>query len=106
MESVPIVVGGQVRKFAILQENAARDIIESFMIAANVAMARFLRDAQFPLPAAGRAHAQTLGPHPRKSPRNWVSSCRRSRTRARWARFWSNAARPTRFISPNCRWPC
>ena len=48
VESVPIVVGGQVQKFAIQQENAARDIIESFMIAANVAMARFLRARNSP----------------------------------------------------------
>ena len=42
-ESVPIVVNNQITGFAILQENPARDIIESFMVAANVAMARFLR---------------------------------------------------------------
>jgi exoribonuclease-2 len=48
VESVPIVVDNQVRSFAILQENSARDIIESFMIAANVAMARFLRGRQWP----------------------------------------------------------
>jgi exoribonuclease-2 len=43
VESVPIVVGNDVRGFGLLRENPARDIIESFMIAANVAMARFLR---------------------------------------------------------------
>jgi exoribonuclease-2 len=48
VESVPIVAGGQVQRFAIQQENAARDIIESFMIAANVAMARFLRARNSP----------------------------------------------------------
>ena len=48
VESVPIVVGGQVQRFAIQQENAARDIIESFMIAGNVAMARFLRARNSP----------------------------------------------------------
>ena len=48
VESVPVVVDGQVQRFAILQENSARDIIESFMIAANVAMARFLRDRNSP----------------------------------------------------------
>ncbi len=48
VESVPIVVDDQVQRFAILQENSARDIIESFMIAANVAMARFLRSRHSP----------------------------------------------------------
>ena len=48
VESVPIVVDDQVQRFAILQENSARDIIESFMIAANVAMARFLRERNSP----------------------------------------------------------
>jgi exoribonuclease-2 len=48
VESVPIVVDDQVRQLAILQDNAARDIIESFMIAANVSMARYLRDRNSP----------------------------------------------------------
>ena len=48
VESVPIVVDDQVQRFAILQENSARDIIESFMIAANVAMARYLRGRNSP----------------------------------------------------------
>ena len=43
VESVPIVVDNKISGFAILQENPARNIIESFMVAANVAMARFLR---------------------------------------------------------------
>lgn len=43
VESVPLVADNQVKGFAIVQENPARDIIESFMIAANVAMAGFLR---------------------------------------------------------------
>jgi exoribonuclease-2 len=48
VESVPIVVENQVQDFAILAENSARDIIESFMIAANVAMAQFLRGRNSP----------------------------------------------------------
>jgi exoribonuclease-2 len=43
VETVPIVVNDSVRGFAIEGENSARDIIESFMVAANVAMAGFLR---------------------------------------------------------------
>jgi VacB/RNase II family 3'-5' exoribonuclease len=42
-ESVPIVVNNSVRGFDIVQQTPARDIIESFMVAANVSMARFLR---------------------------------------------------------------
>ena len=43
LESVPIVVNNQVSGFATLKDNPARNIIESFMVAANVAMATFLR---------------------------------------------------------------
>jgi len=43
VETVPIVVDNKISGFAMLQENGARNIIESFMVAANVAMARYLR---------------------------------------------------------------
>lgn len=43
-ESVPVVVDNNVHGFAMIEENPARDIIECFMVAANVAMARFLRE--------------------------------------------------------------
>jgi VacB/RNase II family 3'-5' exoribonuclease len=43
VESVPIVVNNTITGFAMLEQNPARDIIESFMVAANAAMARFLR---------------------------------------------------------------
>jgi VacB/RNase II family 3'-5' exoribonuclease len=42
-ENVPIVVNNSVQGFAAVKENAARDLIESFMVAANVAMAEYLR---------------------------------------------------------------
>jgi exoribonuclease-2 len=42
-ESAPIVVNNVVLGFAITQDDPARDLIESFMVAANVAMAEFLR---------------------------------------------------------------
>jgi VacB/RNase II family 3'-5' exoribonuclease len=44
VENVPIVVNNSVRGFDIVRQTPARDIIESFMVAANVAMARFLRE--------------------------------------------------------------
>ena len=43
VESVPIVVNNTVRGFGMVHQDEARDIIESFMIAANVAMAGHLR---------------------------------------------------------------
>ena len=43
IESVPVVAGVEIKDLAVVQEDPARDIIESFMIAANIAMAGFLR---------------------------------------------------------------
>jgi exoribonuclease-2 len=48
VESVPIVVNNNVSGFAFERENPARDIIENFMVAANVAMAGFLRARNAP----------------------------------------------------------
>ncbi len=48
VETVPVIVNNNVQSFALVQESPARDIIESFMIAANVAMARFLRARNCP----------------------------------------------------------
>ena len=42
-ESEPILVNNAVQGFATTRNNPARDLIESFMVAANVAMAEFLR---------------------------------------------------------------
>jgi len=41
-ESAPILVDNTVQGFAFTRDNSARDLIESFMIAANVAMAELL----------------------------------------------------------------
>lgn len=43
-EAIPVVMGGEVRDLQSHRHNVAEDIIESFMVAANVAMARFLRE--------------------------------------------------------------
>ena len=43
VESVPSIVNDVVHGFDLVKDNAARDLIESFMVAANVAMAEFLR---------------------------------------------------------------
>src|SRR5262249_47890494 len=42
-EAMPVLVGGEVQDLETRSHNVAEDIIESFMVAANVAMARFLR---------------------------------------------------------------
>lgn len=47
-ECVPVLVDGGVQRIEVERENAARDIIESFMIAANVAMAQYLRQRAAP----------------------------------------------------------
>lgn len=44
VENVPLVVNNEVKGFEAVQENPARDIIESFMVAANVVMARHTRE--------------------------------------------------------------
>jgi VacB/RNase II family 3'-5' exoribonuclease len=44
VEAVPVVENGEVKDLAVSQHNVAEDIIESFMVAVNVAMARHLRE--------------------------------------------------------------
>ena len=44
VEFVPMIIGSEVKSYSLVDRNSARDIIESFMIAANVAMARHLRE--------------------------------------------------------------
>jgi exoribonuclease-2 len=43
VESEPLIANNLVQGFAFVRDNPARDIIENFMVAANVAMAQFLR---------------------------------------------------------------
>lgn len=47
-EATPVLENGEVRDLVVREHNAAEDIIESFMVAANVAMAKYLRDQQRP----------------------------------------------------------
>jgi exoribonuclease-2 len=44
VEPRPVVENGQVKGLVVSEHNAAEDIIESFMVAANVAMAQHLKD--------------------------------------------------------------
>jgi exoribonuclease-2 len=44
VEATPVVENEQVKDLAITRHNLAEDIIESFMVAANVAMARLLKE--------------------------------------------------------------
>lgn len=44
IEATPVFDDGEIKDMKIRQHNVAEDIIESFMVAANVAMAQYLRD--------------------------------------------------------------
>jgi VacB/RNase II family 3'-5' exoribonuclease len=44
LEPVPVVEQGEVKELVVRPHNVAEDIIESFMVAANVAMAEFLKE--------------------------------------------------------------
>jgi len=44
VEAVPVMQNGDVKDLAVNRHTVAEDIIESFMVAANVAMAQFLRE--------------------------------------------------------------
>jgi exoribonuclease-2 len=44
LEAHPVVENGEVKDLTVSRHNAAEDIIESFMVAANVAMAQFLKE--------------------------------------------------------------
>ncbi len=48
VEATPVVENGEVKDLAVSHHNVAEDIIESFMVAANVAMAELLRDKRSP----------------------------------------------------------
>ena len=48
VEATPVVENGEVKDLTILRHNVAEDIIESFMVAANVAMAQYLKEAASP----------------------------------------------------------
>jgi exoribonuclease-2 len=42
IQASPVMNNGQVTELSVVEQNSARDLIENFMIAANVAMAQFL----------------------------------------------------------------
>jgi VacB/RNase II family 3'-5' exoribonuclease len=42
IQAAPVLTNGQVTDLSVVERNGARDLIENFMIAANVAMAQFL----------------------------------------------------------------
>lgn len=44
VEATPVVEQGEVKDLTVRKHNVAEDIIESFMVAANVAMAQFLKE--------------------------------------------------------------
>jgi exoribonuclease R len=46
VEATPVTKDGEVQAIAVTRKNRARDLIEDFMIAANVAIARYLAEQQ------------------------------------------------------------
>ena len=44
IEAVPVMQDGEVKDLAVSRHNLAEDLIESFMVAANVAMAKYLKE--------------------------------------------------------------
>lgn len=48
VESTPVLQNGEITGLAVSQHTVAQDIIESFMVAANVAMAAYLREKGVP----------------------------------------------------------
>jgi len=48
IEASPVMEDGQVKDLAVRRHNVAEDIIESFMVAANVAMAQYLKEKGSP----------------------------------------------------------
>lgn len=44
VEAAPVIDHGEIKDLAVRTHNVAEDIIESFMVAANIAMARFLKE--------------------------------------------------------------
>ena len=48
LEVTPVIRQNEIKAFAPIEPNAARKIIECFMVAANVVMAQFLRSKQMP----------------------------------------------------------
>jgi VacB/RNase II family 3'-5' exoribonuclease len=48
VEATPVVENGEIKNLTVAQHNVAQDIIESFMVAANVAMAQVLADKGVP----------------------------------------------------------
>ena len=47
-EPMPVLENNEIKALVLREHNAAEDIIENFMVAANVAMAKYLRDQQRP----------------------------------------------------------
>jgi len=99
-----VVQNGEVKDLAVSRQNAAEDIIESFMVAANVAIALFLKEKGalsirrvVRRRAAGTASSRLL--------RNLAKTYRRWLSHAPCRPSWSVARRRTPRISPTCRSP-
>ena len=64
IQSTPVVDdSGRVVELAVMEQNAARDLIANFMIGANVAMAKFLEEKGGAIVAPRCSHSQILVAH-------------------------------------------
>ena len=102
-EIKPVMGDGVVKDLQVDASNRARDMIESFMIAANGVTARFLTAQRLGLDPPRRARARSGGRASSRSPPRTARRCRPSPTRARSKRSCAaqRAAQPETF--PICR---
>ena len=84
LEPRAVFQGDAVSDLRLEQQNRAKQLIEDFMVAANVTTARFLEKKGFPVGAAGAALAGALGADRRARRRPTARSCPASPTRGRW----------------------
>ena len=80
-EIKPVMGDGVVKDLQVDASNRARDMIESFMIAANGVTARFLTCAGLGLDPARRARAETVAAHRGDRRRARHHAARRARRR-------------------------
>jgi len=73
VEPTPVVENGEVKDLAVSPHNVAQDIIESFMVAANVAMAQFLKE-KAPCPFVAWSGPRSAGWHSKHRRKVWLQT--------------------------------
>ena len=96
IEATPVAQGGRIVDLKVVHKNEARDLIEDFMIASNVAIAKYPRGEGALRDPARRPRAGALG----RGSSSWrggtARRCRPSRIRSRWPSSSPRAGPPTR----------